>query len=76
MSRRTKVSELRERIVDAGGTPKGRTVADLLDEYQQLVTPGGGSVTPEQLEVAVGSYMERNRGVITDDDMDDIFGEG
>lgn len=83
---RTKVTELRERIVKLGGTPKGRTVADLLDELEGLITGGGLSPDDverivarsldEKLPEAVASAVEDavQTGGLSDDDMDDIFG--
>ena len=75
MSRgRTKVTELRERIVKLGGTPSGRTVAELLDELEALIG-GEGGVTPADVELIVGRVIDSlETGQMTDDDMDDIFG--
>ena len=61
---RTTVSEWRDLIKKMGGTPKGRTVAQLQDEFEQLMGEGGGGggdLTP---------------GAITDEDMDELFGDG
>lgn len=59
---RTTVSEWRELIRKLGGTPKGKTVAQLQDEYESLVGEGGGA------DVVAGS--------LSDDDIDDVFGDG
>ena len=75
MSRgRTKVTELRERIVKLGGTPNGRTVADLLDELESLIG-GEGGVTPADIDLIVARVIESlETGEMTDEDIDDIFG--
>jgi len=61
---RTTVTELRERIRKLGGTPKGRTKAQLLDELEQL--GDGGAVDPGQFEI----------GTIDDVDVPGLFGGG
>lgn len=80
---RTVVSELRERIRDLGGDPKGKTHAQLLDELQKL-GGGGGGVTPEDVGRIVDAALDSRlpsaiedaieTGGVTDDDVDDIFG--
>lgn len=84
---RTVVSELRERIRDLGGDPKGKTHAQLLDELQRL-GGGGGGVTPEDVNRIVSNSLDERlpdavatavesavqTGGLSDEDFDDIFG--
>lgn len=78
---RTKVSELRERIVKLGGTPKGRSIADLLDELEQLMGGGdGGELTPADVERIVAEKLPEvlenmQPAEFDDSDFDDIFGD-
>lgn len=60
---RTTVSEWKDIIRKLGGTPKGKTVAQLQDEYEQLIGSGGG-----------GGSADVTEGRLTPSDIDDIFG--
>ena len=59
---RTTVSEWKDIIRKLGGTPKGKTVAQLQDEYEQLIGSGGGG------------GADVTEGHLTPSDIDDIFG--
>lgn len=88
MTRQTNADNIRDAIVNLGGTPrKGRpTTADLLDQFETLVGGGGGSpadVTaavnraldqrlPDAVATAVAEALEE--GGLSDADMDDVFG--
>lgn len=77
MGHMTQVEQLRSIVVKLGFTPKGDTTAELIDEIEDHLSAGGGggSVTPAQIEAAVESYMEENKGELDDSDFDDIFGD-
>ena len=59
---RTTVTEWKDIIRKLGGTPKGKTVAQLQDEYEQLI--GSGS----------GGSVDVTEGRLEPSDIDDIFG--
>lgn len=80
MSRLSTSEQLRTVIVKLGGTPSGKTVAELVDEVEDLLAGSGGAV-PAQIEAAVSEavsgFLENpdNHGSLTDDEMDSIFGD-
>lgn len=64
MTHKTSVSEMKTLIRKLGGVPKGDTVAELWDQIEDLHggTEGGGGVAVTE-------------GSITENDLDEIFGE-
>lgn len=60
MVKQTVRDNLEDLVREMGGTPKGETTAELIDQLEDLVKDDGDDITP---------------GTITDDDMNALFGE-
>ena len=77
MARQSTADNLRDMIVNLGGTPTGRTVAELLDQLETMLNASGAS--EEQIAEAVAAYLESHiedfTGGLTSEDMDEIFGD-
>lgn len=87
MTRQTNADNIRDAIVNLGGTPKsGRpTTADLLDQFEKLVAGGGSADVaaavnraldarlPSAVDAAIAERVEE--GGLTDEDIDDVFGD-
>lgn len=58
--RQTSAENLRDMIRNLGEKPKGKTVAELIDQLETLAPGGGGGTIVTE-------------GSITEDDLDDIF---
>ena len=59
--RQTSAENLKDLIRNLGEEPKGKTVADLLDQIETIAPGGGGTIVTE--------------GDLDDADFDEIFGE-
>ena len=58
--RQTSAENLRDLIKNLGEEPKGKTVADLLDQIEKIAPGGGGGTTVTE-------------GNISEGDLDEIF---
>lgn len=66
MSTQTNADNLRDLIRNLGGNPRGRTIAELLDQLETLAPEGGG-----------GGGGGGNSGTyLSDEDLDYVFRDG
>jgi len=66
MSIQTNADNLRDLIRNLGGEPRGRTIAELLDQIETLAPEGGGG----------GGGGAASDAALSDEDMDYVFRDG